>query len=227
MQLSDQASTETNENTVSAYLRENPQFFERHPELLAEIYLPSPHGHGTISLAERQQLAQRDKIRVLEAKLSELLHFGEQNDATSDKIHRLSLGLLATPSFDIMMQLLNHSLREDFLVPYFGMQLWATPKHSEDAGHAAFKEIGTDYHNWAQSLSTPYCGHQPELPVNSWFGENAAPKSFAIISLKGEQVFGLLALASDDERRFYAEMGTLYLKRIGELISAALLRYID
>lgn len=227
MQLSDQASTEISENTVSTYLREHPQFFERHPELLAEIYLPSPHGHGTISLAERQQLAQRDKIRVLEAKLSELLHFGEQNDATSDKIHRLTLGLLATPSFDIMMQLLNHSLREDFLVPYFGIHLWTKPVNPEDASHAAFRETAPEYQNWAQNLGTPYCGHEPELEVTSWFGENAAPKSFAIIALKGERVFGLLALASDDERRFYPEMGTLYLKRIGELISAALLRYIE
>jgi len=227
MQLSDQASTEISETSISAYLREHPQFFERHPELLAEIYLPSPHGHGTISLAERQQLAQRDKIRVLEAKLSELLHFGEQNDATSDKIHRLTLGLLATPSFDIMMQLLEHSLREDFLVPYFAVRLWAKPGNPDDGSHAVFKETGPEYQNWAQGLVTPYCGHNPEMEVTSWFGENATPKSFAIIALKGERVFGLLALASDDERRFYPEMGTLYLKRIGELISAALLRYIE
>jgi len=39
-------------------------------------------------------------------------------------------------------------------------------------------------------------------------------------------VFGLLAMASEDEQRFYPEMGTLYVKRIGELVSAALLRYI-
>jgi uncharacterized protein len=227
MQLTNQATTESSEDSVIAYLRETPQFFERHPELLADLYLPSPHGHGTISLAERQQLAQRDKIRVLEAKLSELLHFGEQNDSTSDKIHRLSLGLLATPSFDILMQLLNHSLREDFLVPYFGIHLWAVPKNADDASHTAFQPLTQEFHNWAQGLATPYCGPKPELEVSSWFGENAAPKSFAVIALKGEKVFGLLALASDDERRFYPEMGTLYLKRIGELISAALLRYID
>lgn len=227
MQPSEQAHIESGDESVTAYLRANPQFFERHPELLAELYLPSPHGHGTISLAERQQLAQRDKIRVLEAKLSELLHFGEQNDATSDKIHRLSLGLLATPSFDILMQLLNHSLREDFLVPYFGIHLWATPRNKDNAAHPAFQPLGQEFHDWAQGLAMPYCGPQPALEINSWLGENAAPKSFAVIALKGEKVFGLLALASDDERRFYPEMGTLYLKRIGELISAALLRYID
>jgi uncharacterized protein YigA (DUF484 family) len=36
----------------------------------------------------------------------------------------------------------------------------------------------------------------------------------------------LLAMASEDAQRFYPEMGTLYLKRIGELMSVALLRYI-
>ncbi|HEU4709071.1 MAG TPA: DUF484 family protein [Methylophilaceae bacterium] len=227
MQLNDEDRMESNEEAVSTYLRAHPQFFERHPDLLADIHLPSPHGHGTISLAERQQLAQRDKIRVLEAKLSELLHFGELNDATSDKIHRLSLGLLATPSFDVLMQLLDHSLRQDFLVPYIGMRLWGTPKNSEDGVHPAYEEVNNEYRNWAQSLVTPYCGYQPEHDLNSWFGENAAPKSFAVIALKGEQVFGLLALGSDDQQRFYPEMGTLYLKRIGELVSAALLRYLD
>jgi uncharacterized protein YigA (DUF484 family) len=32
--------------------------------------------------------------------------------------------------------------------------------------------------------------------------------------------FGLLALGSEDPQRFYPEMGTLYLRRIGELCAA-------
>jgi hypothetical protein len=63
--------------------------------------------------------------------------------------------------------------------------------------------------------------------MDNWFGDSAAPKSFALVALRGEKVFGLLAMASEEEQRFYPEMGTLYLKRIGELLSAALLRYID
>ena len=77
----------------------------------------------------------------------------------------------------------------------------------------------------AQSLVAPYCGPKPGVELDSWFGEGIAPKSFALIALRGEKVIGLLAMASEDERRFYPEMGTLYLKRIGELVSAALLRY--
>jgi uncharacterized protein YigA (DUF484 family) len=36
-------------------------------------------------------------------------------------------------------------------------------------------------------------------------------------------VVGLLALGSEEPERFYPEMGTLYLGRIGELAAAALL----
>jgi uncharacterized protein YigA (DUF484 family) len=34
----------------------------------------------------------------------------------------------------------------------------------------------------------------------------------------------LLVLASEETRRFYPEMGTLYLERLGQLIGAALVR---
>lgn len=214
------------EDQVSIYLRDHPQFFEQHPALLAEMYLPSPHGNGTVSLAERQQLAQRDRIRVLEAKMAALLKFGEENDAISEKVHKLALGLLATQNLDVLLQLVLHSLRHDFNVPYAGIRLWATPQNSIDSTHAAFQPVEAELQNWTQSLVTPYCGHKPGLELDSWFGENAAPKSFALIALRGEKVFGLLAMASEDEQRFYPDMGTLYLKRIGEMVSAALLRYI-
>ena len=226
MESHEQDDGQMTEDQISAYLRANPQFFEHNPALLAEMYLPSPHGNGTVSLAERQQLAQRDRIRVLEVKCSELLQFGTENDVISDKVHRLSLGLLATQSFEILLQLLIHNLREDFSVPHVGLRLWASPQNDLDKSNEVFQPVDMELKNWAQSLVTPYCGHKPGLELDSWFGEVATPKSFALIALRGEKVFGLLAMASEDEQRFYPEMGTLYVKRIGELISAALLRYI-
>ena len=62
-----------NENDIKQYLKTHPDFFESHAHLLTELFLPSPHGKGTISLAERQQIAQRDKIRVLESRFTELI----------------------------------------------------------------------------------------------------------------------------------------------------------
>lgn len=212
---------------ISAYLKKNPQFFEHHADLLTEMYLPSPHGGGTVSLAERQQLLQRDRIRVLEAKMADFLKFGEENDATTEKIHRLSLGLLASQNFDVLVQLLSTTLKEDFKVPYVGLRLWAKAKDEADSTNAVFDEVDAELRSWAQGLLNPYCGHRPGLELDSWFGSDAAPKSFAMITLRSENTFGLLAMASEDEQRFYPEMGTMYLKRIGELVSASLLRYID
>lgn len=212
---------------VSNYLKAHPQFFEQHAELLTEMYLPSPHGSGTVSLAERQQLLQRDRIRVLEAKMADFLKFGEENDVISEKVHRLSLGLLASHNLEVLVQILTHTLREDFHIPYVGLRLWAAPVNQLDAQQAIFQPVDAELKSWAEGLSTPYCGHRPGLEIDNWFGENAAPKSFALIALKSEKVFGLLAMTSEDEHRFYPEMGTMFLKRIGELISAALLRYIE
>lgn len=215
------------EEQLTEHLRTDPTFFERNAHLLTEIYLPSPHGNGTISLAERQQLAQRDKIRILEAKLSELIQFGEENDAIGDKVHRLTLGILAARSFDALVQMTAHNLREDFQVPHVAIRLWAKPQSDEDGASEEFGPVDDELRNWAQNLATPYCGHNPALKLDGWFGETNAPlKSYVLIALRGENAFGLLAMASEDPQRFYPEMGTLYLKRIGELVSVALLRYI-
>ena len=49
-----------------------------------------------------------------------------------------------------------------------------------------------------------------------------AQGSFAYVPLRDGDTFGLLALASDDPKRYYAGMGTLYLQRLGELVACAL-----
>jgi uncharacterized protein YigA (DUF484 family) len=212
---------------VAVFLRRNPQFFEHNAALLTELYLPSPHGSGTISLAERQQLAQRDKIRVLEAKVAEFLRFGRENDEISDKIHRLSLGLLAAPTLDVMVQLLLMDIRNSFSVAYVSMRLWNTPRNSKEADNEVFQPVADDLKVWAQSLKGPYCGYQPGVSLDHLFSEECAPKSFALLALGSGPICGLLAMASEDEQRFHPEMGTQYLVRISELVSAALLRHTE
>jgi hypothetical protein len=218
---------QSTEEQIINHLRADPTFFERNAHLLTEIYLPSPHGKGTISLGERQQLAQRDKIRIMEAKFAELIQFGEENDRISDKVHRLALTLLAARSFDALVQMVTHNLREDFQVPYVAVRVWANPQSEQDAASDEFGNVDDELRGWADSLAAPYCGPRPVPNTENWFGETAAPlRSFALVALKGENAFGLLAMASEDARRFYPEMGTLYLKRIGELTSVALLRHL-
>lgn len=215
---------------VASYLKEHPEFFESHAHLLTEITIPHPHGGRTISLAERQLLALRDKNSLLESKLRELIQFGEENDALGERVHRFSLALLMATSLESCLQAIHYNLREDFAVPHVAVRLW--PEHGEAAerhpGLAEFSGTSKELRVYAEGLSNPSCGPHALYETGTWFGEDSARlKSFAMVALRSEQTFGFLVLASEDPQRFYQGMGTLYLKRLGELISVALKRYLS
>ncbi|HEX4857788.1 MAG TPA: DUF484 family protein, partial [Usitatibacteraceae bacterium] len=66
---------------VAEFLRSQPDFFEHHVDILLQLNVAHPHGGRTVSIPERQLIATREKARLLEHKLAELIHFGEENDA--------------------------------------------------------------------------------------------------------------------------------------------------
>lgn len=99
---------------IADYLKNNPGFFEQYADLMAQIFVPHPHGGRAVSLAERQMLTLRDKNRTTESKLAELIAFGEENDAISEKVHRLAVALVAAETFQAVIHLLNFHLRDDF-----------------------------------------------------------------------------------------------------------------
>jgi uncharacterized protein len=212
---------------VVRYLQDNPVFFEDYAELLAQIYLPHPHGGRAIPIAERQILTLRERSKLLERKLEQLIEFGEENDARGEKMHRLCLALISAGDMQGMLQALYYNLREDFVVPHTVVRLWS-PGTDTYAG-PELAPVSHELHQYAASLEHPFCGPGANPEVASWFGEAAAQlRSFACMPLRdgGNACVGMLALASEDSKRFYLDMDTLYLKRLGELASAALLRYL-
>jgi uncharacterized protein YigA (DUF484 family) len=85
-----------------------------------------------------------------------------------------------------------------------------------------FAPVAAEMREFVEKMPAPYCGHHAVYESQAWFGEAAAHlKSFALVRLARDGlVFGVVALASEDPKRFYPEMGTLYLRRIGELCAA-------
>jgi len=214
---------------VARYLRENPTFFETHADMLADISIPHPHGGRAIPLSDRQLLALREKSRALESRLTELLQIGEENDAIGEKMHRLSLALLAAPDWQRLMNALYFHLREDFAVPHAALRIWGAERGAPEgaAGSPEFRGVGEQLKRYAASLSQPFCGPSSDAEAAAWFGEGASHvRSVAHMALRDRDCFGMLALGSEDVLRFYPEMGTLYLKRMGDLASAALLRFL-
>ena len=211
---------------VAEYLLHHPQFFEEHADLVSKIVIPHPHGGRTISITERQMLTLRDKNRGLESKMGELMQYGQDNDAISEKMHRLGISMIAAGTFQSVLHTLNFHLRDDFAIPHFAMRLWDRPKNAEELPE--FAEVSEELQVFAETLGRPYCGSTSGFETSSWFGEASMQvRSQGLIAMRnGGGSIGMIALGSEDAQRFYSGMGTIHLERLGEMASAALARVL-
>jgi len=203
---------------LARFLRANPQFFDQNPELLESIQVPHPYGGRAIPLAERQTVALREKVRALESRLADLIKYAEENDQISEKVHRLSVALAGSPDFPALTRSLYFHLREDFAVPHVAIRVWgkAVPVDFDEA-----KPVTDAQRQHAETMGAPQCGPAQGNAFTAWFPEASEHiRSMALVPLGDTKVFGVLALASEDPKRFFPEMGTLYLRRIGELCAA-------
>lgn len=207
---------------VGQFLKDHPDFFTDNPDLLAQLNVAHPHTGQAISLGERQVMLLRDRTRNLENKLKELIQFAEENDAIGEKMHHLSLGLMRARTLSAALQALYLDLSEQFAIPHVSLRVWNIGFDLPE-----FNQVSDDLRAMEAMLSQPSCGHDVPQEVVGWFGE-AGPhlRSFALTPLRETNVEGLLVMASEDPKRFYPEMGTLYLNWLGELISAAICRFV-
>lgn len=215
-----------NSDDIAQYLKEHPEFFEQHAEMMSEITIPHPHGGRTIPISERQILTLREKGKQLETKLREVIQFGEENDVVSQKIHTLSQALLRARDAGAVVQAAAKHLREEFAVPQVALRVWGVA-----AGAAGdlpeFQPVSDTLRDYATSLTEPACSSEPVADTAALLGEAApAQGSYAYVPLRDGTTFGLLVLASEEPKRYYPGMGTLYLSRLGELIGCALSAHV-
>jgi len=207
---------------VARYLHDHPEFFDQYAELLTLVTLPDPHSGRAISITEKQLFNLRDKVRTLEAKLVELIGFGEENDSISDKVHGLAVALIAATDRAGVVRALYSHLGGAFAVPHVALRVWGT-----GGDGAEFDPVSGSLMAFAAGLEQPLCGPAAGQEALAWFG-GAAPESGSMAQVvlrdPGGLTIGLLVMASEEPHRFYAELGTLYLQRIGAMAAAALLR---
>jgi uncharacterized protein len=204
---------------VCAWLRTHPDFFEHYPEFLTKGRSEEESG-AVVSLVNRQLPALRDRNRILETRLAELIEIARENDALSDKVQSFALEIMAKREPYLVGDAILEGLREGFKIPYVSMRLWGYSLGEENS--AWRQPVLAELQTFAVGMSHPVCGHHPIYEVNRWFGEDAPRlKSYALAPL-GHPAFGLLVLASEEPERFYPEMGTLFLGRLAALAAAAI-----
>jgi uncharacterized protein len=213
------------EDDIADFLLNTPDFFERHAELLAAVQLTSPHGGRAVSLQERQAGMLREKIKVLEHRIMDMIRHGNENMIIADKLQRWSRQLFLAPSPAELPAIMVSELQEQFMVPQVALKVWGVA--DAFAGLPFAQGVSDDVKSLASSLTAPYCGVNPGFETVSWLGDPAGAASVALIALRegaAPQAFGLLVLASPDSQRFHAGMGTDFLERMADLGSAALSR---
>ena len=216
------------EDDIAHYLANTPDFFLRHAELLAAVQFTSPHSNRAVGLQERQAEMLREKIKALEQRIMEMIRHGSENVMLSDRILRWARSLITVSDFYAMPGVIEQDIKIQFSVPQVGLRLWGVA--TEYAGLTAAQEVSDDARVFASSLTEPFCGLNTGFEAVNWLEDPTTVSSLALIPLRGgaagaaTPAFGLLVLASPDPHRFHSGMGTDFLARIGDLVSAALSR---
>lgn len=221
-------SATLNEAEVAAWLETTPDFFDRHPQLLARLRLTDPRGSAqTVSLVERQAELLRDRNRELSRKLDDFVAVARDNDALHLKVLALARRLAAARSRAAVVAAIEAALREDFGVSQSVLVLAGA---DEAAGDSRFLRSVRPEMPELRSFETlftagrPRCGQLRDSQREFLFGPGSAEEvgSVALVPLGAQGQLGLLACASPDADRFNPTMSTDFLARIGELIAVAL-----
>lgn len=208
------------ENAVAEFLRAQPDFFARHPEVLEQLQLPHQSG-AAISLIERQVSVLRERNLDMRQRLNALLTTARENDKLFEKTKRLVLTLLEASQLSEVVDGLYHSLAADFEVPFYNLVLLgeagAVPASSA-------RVVGLD--EAQQSIGAllrgnrAICGVLRREELQFLFGATAAQVgSVAAVPLYRGRVFGVLAIGHGDPNHYRSSMGTLFLSHIAEVLN--------
>lgn len=205
------------EEQVAAFLIAHPDFFNRHPDALAAIDIPHPTGDA-VSLIERQVRTLREQTAVYRRQLEDLVGVARENDSLAKRLHRLTLALIETHSFDEVLNTLQDELREQFQADSVEMKLFATEQldaHSHEPGPALFSDF--------IKRGRPNCGRLDKEQLAYLFGSQAGETgSAALIPLTAPPLGGVLAIGSRDPERFHEGKSVDFLQRLAEVVSATL-----
>jgi len=206
---------------VETYLQTHNEFFVGREELLERIDLP--HGkRGTVSLVARQVEVLRDKNKVIEHKLLDLLKVARENEELSSRLHHLALGLLESQGLDDVVASAREQLLQAFKADFVTLNLFPRTQEDKNLHYAANHDVHEHFTDAFESRR-PQCGGMSEEDVHHLFGDLQGKVSSAVlVPLANAEPLGFIAMGSREKARFHPGMGTLFLGYLGELVTQAI-----
>ncbi len=201
---------------VVGFLKSNPDFFSERTELLTELVLP--HESGTAaSLIERQVAVLRKRSVQLRRQLNELLAAARSNDVLFAKVRTLTLALLDVSAWHELNEVLATHLLADFDADFVCCHLaGARPNLDHLLGHANALPTAALLRN-----AQPACSalRAEELKRIFPMQDHEEAGSAVLVPLPLRSGEGCLAVGSRDPGRFTADMDTLFVGYIGDVLA--------
>lgn len=208
---------------VKDYLVEHPDFFEQHPEVLSLISLKHDSGSAT-SLLERQIQALRKDNDELQNNIKNLIEIAHDNEILERKSHQIARSLVEIEYTKDIVRDIYKLLVSEFPLLQVRILLQNTATHYEldEDNHVSDQEKTSELYQFILVDNNHECVFLGEQTAAQLFAHDSEIKSAVAIPLRDRNNFGILILASSDEKRFYQGMGTLFLEYLADLLSAKL-----
>jgi len=200
------------------YLRNNPNIFQQHPELLELVTLTD--SRGTASLLERQVAMLKERLRTQQTEQSEFFQVARENEQISDAFTKIICQLIGFTNLSEFATTFPQALRDTFEIDEvsFKTAQAAEQRPSDNQGYDdAIRRLVNQRavcdNRWPRSIMALF------------FSESV--KSAAFIPMRKADTtnpLGILALGSSDPERYTNDLGTAHLDRLGLMSGICLAR---
>lgn len=213
---------------VAQYLLENPTFFLKHEQLLADLYLPHSPGQA-VSLLERQVSLLRERNIDMRKRLNDMLEQGQRNDLLFQKTTSLVLHLLEAQNLNELVRRLTDYCENEFQVDrvQFSLLTSADSYRNNQCRLLSVMDVERNMPSLLQSPQSISGIFRDDELVLLFAGKPEHIASAIVLPIVvGDKIQAILAMGSDDPHYFKAGMNTLFLGFIGDVIGKLLPRFV-
>jgi uncharacterized protein YigA (DUF484 family) len=215
--MADAVAADLTDEEVRDYLKDNSDFFERHPDMLDYLHISHRSG-SAVSLVEKQVSVLRERNMEMRKRLNSLTENARHNDKLYEATRKLVLKLLEATDRDTLGAAFSSSMREDFDVEHASLILFGDPLDSTtqcrvESADSARIEIGA-----LIKARKAICGALRRQELTYLFPQAGDVGSAAVMPLHNQEDLGVIAVGSDDAGYYAPGMGTLFLHHIADVI---------
>ncbi|NGN99666.1 DUF484 family protein [Grimontia sp. S25] len=204
------------EEAVAAFLKDNPDFFHRQPQLAAQLRVPHTE-RGAVSLVEIQLGRLRERVAELEEDITQLMSIAAGNENLFRAFSHAHKALFAAESEDDIHKALLELANSLHLV--VSLRLY-------DGGHHQLNRKSVDAvkaaHFCGQRI---YLGRLRKVDGDQFVTQAPELGSYALVPVFKGKELGFLTFASQDGGHFQPSMDTLFVEQIAEHIAILLTKW--